>query len=137
MKYSYAVIYIVFVLIGHLWSILLGSHMSFIGLTSVYDLPYYIILIYHYIIIKLGVFYKLEKDARYQKKEIQKSYLILTSLFNIIFFFLYLKDSSLFLFVSIINIFLILFLKPKKEKITATTQKNIENYFKNQRSREK
>lgn len=121
-KIRYSVFYILFVLAGHFISIL--------GFPSIYDVFLPVVVLYHFLIVKSVVFYNLEKDAKYTKEEIKIWYLIITNVFNVLFFLFYLKNITLFFIVVISNYLLFTYLRPRKEKEQAIIEKNIREYFK-------
>ena len=72
----------------------------------------------------------LSKDLKVNKKDITKSFLIIASLFNIIFFRnLYFTKLEVSIIV-VFNIIEFILMKPPIDKISIDTQKNIDEYFK-------
>lgn len=85
---------------------------------------------YNYLVLNRGIMIPLSKDLKVNKKDITKSFLIITSLFNIIFFRnLYFTKLEVSIIV-VLNIIEFILMKPPIDKINIDTQKNIDEYFK-------
>lgn len=111
--------------------IMIGVAIKYIGVPSIYDMPFIVPILYNFLAIRFGIIHPLEvrKDIKY--KDIRNSMMFLTSTLNIVLMYLsYVNVSYAILFIFI-NIIILLFSKPKYEKIDEETQKYIDDYFNN------
>lgn len=101
-----------------------------IGIPNLYKIHIAIMPFYNYLVLNRGTMIPLSKDLKVSKKDIAKSFLIITSLFNIIFFRnLYFTKLEVSIIV-VFNIIEFILMKPPIDKISIDTQKNIDEYFK-------
>jgi hypothetical protein len=123
---EYSMKYILMVVIANYLNLVIGY------IPNLYSIIILIPII-NYLILTWGTIRPLENDKIY-KKDIYLPFLIITSLFNVIFFAI----QSIY----IINIFIIVIsnivefhlMKPKKERIKDITDKNIKEYFDNKKN---
>ncbi len=109
----------------------------FIGIPyHLYGIHILIMPFYNYLVLNRGIMVPLSKDFNINKEDIKKSFLIITSLFNIIFFYwLEFKILNIIIIV-ILNIIEFILMKPPVDKIVISTQKNIDDYFKKRTKKE-
>ena len=101
-----------------------------IGIPNLYKIHIAVMPFYNYLVLNRGIMIPLSKDLKVNKKDITKSFLIITSLFNIIFFRnLYFTKLEVSIIV-VLNIIEFILMKPPIDKINIDTQKNIDEYFK-------
>ncbi len=110
---------------------LIGYAIKYIGLPSVFSLPYYIFIPFNYLVILFQVKRKLEirKDILYKKVLIPL--IILTTLLNGVLFYFSNVPISCCIILSVINIVELILMRPKYEIVNANTQKYIDEYFEN------
>ncbi|MDD3392603.1 MAG: hypothetical protein PHE54_03605 [Bacilli bacterium] len=104
--------------------------LKYIGIPSVLEMTLIVVPIINYVILKSVIFKKLEDDTKTDKKDIIKPFLITTTIFNLIFFYLVQYSYQFILIIIISNIIEFIIIKNQREVIYNETQKNIENYFK-------
>ena len=122
LKYSFK--YILIILITHF------TCQYLIGIPNLYKIHISIMPFYNYLLLNRGIMIPLSKDLKVNKKDIMKSFLIITSLFNIIFFRnLYFTKLEVSI-ILVLNIIEFILMKPPIDKISIATQKNIDEYFK-------
>lgn len=119
---NYSCRYILMVLIAH--------YIKKIGIESLYTINLLIIPFLNYIILQWGVIKVLNGNDKVTKKDIFKPFLLITTLFNIIFFYIEQFNSMTVFTIVFVNIVEFMIIKPKKESIIFETDKSIKEYFK-------
>lgn len=111
--------------------ICIGIGIKYFGLPSIYDMPFIVPILYNFLAIRFGIIHPLEvrKDIKY--KDMLYFMLIMTSTLNIIIMYLSYVNLSYAVLFIFSNLIILLFSKPKHEKIEEETQKNINDYFNN------
>lgn len=128
LKYSFTYIFIM--LMTHFVCLYL------IGMPNLYDIHILIVPFYNYLVLDRGIMLPLSKKINITKKDIMISFLIITSLFNIIFYWLIEFTITEIIIIVIINIIEFVLMKPPVDKMVIATQKNIDEYFKKRRKKE-
>lgn len=111
--------------------IMIGVAIKYIGVPSIYDMPFIVPILYNFLAIRFGIIHPLEvrKDIKY--KDIRNLMMFLTSTLNIVLMYLSYVNMTYHILFIFSNIIILLFSKPKYEKIDEETQKYIDDYFNN------
>ena len=109
--------------------VLIAYYINYLGIPNLYTINLLIIPFLNYLIIKWGVIKVL--NDKITKKDICSPFLLITTLFNIIFFYINQFDTMIIFTIVFVNIVQFIIIKPKEENVKSTTEKNIKEYFKN------
>lgn len=112
-------------------AMLICHYVKYIGIPNIFTINLLIIPIANYLVLKGTVFHPLEKDNTNSKKDISNSFLLITTLFNIIFFFITGYELNYIIFLVTSNIIEFIIIRPIDEVRNEKTAQNIEDYFKN------
>ena len=119
---NYSCRYIIMVLIAH--------YIKKIGIESLYTINLLIIPFLNYLILQWGVIKVLNENDKITKKDIFLPFLLITTSFNIIFFYIEQFNTMTVFTIVFVNIVEFMIIKPKKESIIFETDKSIKEYFK-------
>ena len=111
--------------------VLIAYYINYLGIPSLYTINLLVILLLNYLIIKWGVIKVLNENDKATKKDIFSPFLLITTLFNIIFFYINQFDTMIIFTIVFVNIVQFIIIKPKEENVKSATDKNIKEYFKN------
>ena len=111
--------------------LLLGNFVKYLGIPSLYELPYLLLIPFNYLAISYGIKHPLEKSKDIEYKKIKKTFIILCILINTIVVFLFNPDLISWVILTMSTIIILLLNTPKHEKIQDETQKYIDEYFNN------
>lgn len=119
---NYSCRYIIMVLIAH--------YIKKIGIESLYTINLLIIPFLNYLILQWGVIKVLNENDKITKKDIFLPFLLITTSFNIIFFYIEQFNTMTVFTIVFVNIVEFMIIKPKNESIKFEANKNIKEYFK-------
>ena len=111
--------------------VLIAYYINYLDIPSLYTINLLVILLLNYLIIKWGVIKVLNENDKATKKDIFSPFLLITTLFNIIFFYINQFDTMIIFTIVFVNIVQFIIIKPKEENVKSATDKNIKEYFKN------
>lgn len=133
LKYPFK--YIIIFIITHLICVYLIG-LPKMGISTLYDFHIVIVPFFNYLVLSRGIMLPLSKDLKVKKKGITNNFLIITSLFNLLFYG-YLDFTMLEIGIIIAtNIMEFILMKPQIDNIAIATQKNIDEYFNKRRKKE-
>ena len=117
--------------------LLLGNFIKYLGIPSLYELPYLILIPFNYLAINYGIKHPLEKRKDIEYKKIKLPLIIMCVILNTIIILIF-KPNFVSWLILVVSTIIILFLNtPKHEKIKDETQKYIGEYFNNNKNTSK
>lgn len=114
---------------NYLIIMLIGFLIKYIGLTDVFNMPYYVLILYDFLAIEFGIKKSLEKNRNVKYRDIRTLLIILSTILNTILVYLSYWNFVSWVLLSVSNILILIFIKPNYEKIEEETEKNIKEYF--------
>lgn len=114
---------------NYLIIMLMGFLIKYIGLTDVFNMPYYVLILYDFLAIEFGIKKSLEKNRNVKYRDIRTLLIILSTILNTILVYLSYWNFVSWVLLSVSNILILIFIKPNYEKIEEETEKNIKEYF--------
>lgn len=114
---------------NYLIIMLIGFLIKYIGLTDVFNMPYYVLILYDFLAIEFGIKKPLEKNRNVKYRDIRTLLIILSTILNTILVYLSYWNFVSWVLLSVSNILILIFIKPNYEKIEEETGKNIKEYF--------
>jgi len=113
----------------------LGHLISRIGLTSIYRLPIYMLPAFNLLAISYAIKYPMERKKDVTKSEIFIPLLITTTIVDTLIVIFAEPYFAVWITLIISNAIELYLMKPATEKIKEETQKNIDEYYKKHKSK--
>lgn len=114
--------YALFMILGHL--------IIYLGITSIYRLPIYILPLFNFLAISYTIKYPMERKRDIAKSKIFIPFLILTTIIDSLIVFFAEPYFTVWIVLIISNGIELYLMKPAPERIKEESQKNIDEYFK-------
>lgn len=108
---------------NYLIIMLIGFLIKYIGLTDVFNMPYYVLILYDFLAIEFGIKKSLEKNRNLKYRDIRTLLIILSTILNTILVYLSYWNFVSWVLLSVSNILILIFIKPNYEKIEEETEK--------------
>lgn len=113
----------------------LGHYIKKVGVSSIFDIPFLVLIPYNYLALSFGIKRRIEKNDDINYKENIIGFIFSTTSVIIILCIIVNHDIGIFFwqcaFLILINIIELYLIVPKKQSLESETKKNIDDYFKN------
>jgi len=109
---------------------IIGYLIKYIGITDIFSLPCWMMIIYNYIAILYGIKRPLEERKDIKYSDILFKLIVLSTILNTIIIYISNNSITCWIILCISNIIELILSKPRYEKNIEQIQKNINDYFK-------